>query len=81
MRIKWLSWILLVFLELYYITNIGIYGNTFKELGCHILLSPETNKEIMDQGINHSIDESCLSAKIYMGHIYAIINQVDYILC
>lgn len=51
----------------------------FKELGCHILLSPETNKEIMDQGINHSIDESCLSAKIYMGHIYAIINQVDYI--
>lgn len=52
----------------------------FSELKCEILISPETNKQILKDGINNSIDESCLSAKIYMGHVYFLINKVDYVL-
>ncbi len=52
----------------------------FKELDCEIILSPESNKEILKKGIEYSIDESCLSSKIYMGHIYSLIGKVDYIL-
>lgn len=52
----------------------------FKSLGCEIILSPNTNKQIIQNGIELSIDESCLSSKIYMGHVQALINQVDYIL-
>ena len=55
-------------------------GNIFKELGCNIILSPESNKEILRRGIEHSIDENCLSAKIYMGHVYSLIDKADYIL-
>lgn len=57
-----------------------LWETFFKELKCEILISPETNKQILKDGINNSIDESCLSAKIYMGHVYFLINKVDYIL-
>lgn len=52
----------------------------FNELKYEILISPETNKQILKDGVNNSIDESCLSAKIYMGHVYYLIDKVDYIL-
>ncbi|MGI6324657.1 MAG: acyl-CoA dehydratase activase-related protein [Bacilli bacterium] len=57
-----------------------LWETFFKELGCNIILSPESNKEILRRGIEYSIDENCLSAKIYMGHVYSLIDKVDYIL-
>ncbi|MDD4036230.1 MAG: acyl-CoA dehydratase activase-related protein [Bacilli bacterium] len=57
-----------------------LWETFFKELGCDVILSPETNKEILNNGIKYSIDESCLSSKIYLGHIYSLIDTVDYIL-
>nr|WP_275297756.1 acyl-CoA dehydratase activase-related protein [Clostridium sp. YIM B02551] len=58
----------------------NLWETFFKELNCDILVSPDTNKQILKDGINNSIDESCLSSKIYMGHVYHLINKVDYIL-
>jgi predicted nucleotide-binding protein (sugar kinase/HSP70/actin superfamily) len=52
----------------------------FKALGCEVVISDDTNKEILKDGINYSIDEACLSSKIYMGHVYSLIGKVDYIL-
>lgn len=57
-----------------------LWETFFKELGCTILISPETNKQILKDGVTNSIDENCLSAKIYMGHVYYLIDKVDYIL-
>lgn len=57
-----------------------LWETFFKELKCEILISPETNKQILKDGINNSIDESCLSAKIYMGHVHFLIDKVDYVL-
>lgn len=57
-----------------------LWKTFFKELKCEILISPETNKKILKNGVNSSIDESCLSAKIYMGHVHYLIDKVDYIL-
>lgn len=57
-----------------------LWKTFFQELKCEILISPETNKQILKDGISNSIDESCLSAKIYMGHVYYLIDKVDYIL-
>ena len=52
----------------------------FKELGCTVILSPDTNKEILKVGSSTSIDESCLSSKIYLGHVEYLIDKCDYIL-
>jgi predicted nucleotide-binding protein (sugar kinase/HSP70/actin superfamily) len=57
-----------------------LWETFFKELKCKILTSPETNKQILKNGVNNSIDENCLSAKIYMGHVHYLIDKVDYIL-
>jgi predicted nucleotide-binding protein (sugar kinase/HSP70/actin superfamily) len=57
-----------------------LWKTFFEQIGCEIILSPETNREILKNGINFSIDESCLSSKIYMGHVHYLINKVDYIL-
>lgn len=57
-----------------------LWETFFKELHCSIVVSPETNKKILKDGVNNSIDESCLSAKIYMGHVYHLIGKADYIL-
>lgn len=51
----------------------------FKNLGYDVKVSPETNKEIMDKGLSIAVDESCLSAKIFLGHVNYLIGKVDYI--
>lgn len=57
-----------------------LWETFFKELGCDIILSPETNRQILEDGISFSIDECCLPSKIYMGHVYWLIGKCDYIL-
>jgi len=64
---------------LYYRYNI-LWKTFFEKLNCNVILSPDTNKEIIDLGKNYSIDESCLSSKIYMGHVSYLIDKCDYIL-
>lgn len=64
---------------LYYRYNV-LWETFFGELGINTVTSEETNRKIMQDGINFSIDESCLPSKIFMGHIYALIGKCDYIL-
>ena len=64
---------------LYYRHNV-LWKTFFENLNCNIILSPETNKEIIDLGKKYSIDESCLSSKIYMGHVAYLVDKCDYVL-
>lgn len=57
-----------------------LWETFFKELNCDIIISEETNKKILTDGINFSIDECCLPFKIYMGHVYSLMGKCDYIL-
>jgi predicted nucleotide-binding protein (sugar kinase/HSP70/actin superfamily) len=51
----------------------------FKQMGFEVVVSPETNQQILKRGINLAVDESCLSLKIYLGHIDWLRDKVDYI--
>lgn len=64
---------------LYYRYHI-LWETFFKELGCETITSKETNKKILQDGINLAIDECCLPSKIYMGHVCSLIGKCDYIL-
>ena len=57
-----------------------LWKKFFESLGCKIVLSPETNEEILKLGINNTIDECCLSYKIYIGHALYLKDKCDYIL-
>ena len=57
-----------------------LWETFFEELDIEVVVSPETNKSLIGSGISHSIDESCLSSKIYMGHVAWLIGKCDHIL-
>ena len=57
-----------------------LWETFFEELDTEVIVSPETNKGIVGSGTLHSIDESCLSSKIYMGHVAWLVGKCDYIL-
>lgn len=62
----------------YYFKDLWI--TFFENLNIDVVISPETNKEIMDLGLKYSIDEMCLSLKNYIGHIAYLKDKCDYIL-
>lgn len=52
----------------------------FEELGMEVVLSEETNKNIINKGIKESVPEICVPVKIYVGHAIELLdNEVDYI--
>lgn len=63
---------------LYYKYHV-LWETFFDELGIEYIVSPETNKEIMRRGNSHTIDESCLSSKIFTGHVDYLLDKCDYI--
>ncbi len=52
----------------------------FEELGAKIVLSPTTNKRIVDKGIDLAVDDLCLPFKVYFGHVFELLNNnIDFI--
>lgn len=51
----------------------------FESLGFKILLSPQSNKEIIEVGVKTADPESCFSVKVLYGHILWLEGKVDFI--
>ncbi|HUW71641.1 MAG TPA: acyl-CoA dehydratase activase-related protein [Candidatus Humimicrobiaceae bacterium] len=51
----------------------------FENLGFKTLLSPKTNKEIVEWGVKASDPENCFSAKVFFGHLLWLDGKVDWI--
>ncbi len=64
---------------LYYRYRI-LWSVFFQELGIRTVISGPTDREILEQGSVLAIDEACLSLKIYLGHVRALVDKCDYIL-
>lgn len=56
-----------------------LWTTYFKELGFETVISPVTNKTILEDGDRYAIDENCLSSKLFFGHVCALIGKCDYI--
>ena len=65
---------------LFYYYYKDIWNVFFNELGIDVIVSPKTNKEIIDLGMKYSTDEMCLSIKNYIGHVAYLKDKCDYIL-
>lgn len=57
-----------------------LWKTFFKELDIDVVESIDTNKDIIENGKNLTVDEACLSLKIFMGHVNYLVDKVDYIL-
>lgn len=58
-----------------------VFIETFlQELEAEIIVSPDTNKAILDEGIRHCVDEACLPIKIFHGHVAWLKDKCDFII-
>ena len=57
-----------------------LWRTFFQELGMETVVSAATDRDILERGTALAIDEACLSLKIYLGHVAALLGQCDYIL-
>ena len=63
-----------------YYNDKDLWIEFFKNLGIDVIISPNTNKKIVDSGTKLAPSEACLSLKIYLGHIIELKDKCDYIL-
>ena len=64
---------------LYYYKHPELWKTFFEFLGYETVISPKTNKEILNKGVKVSESESCFSIKIFNGHVADIKDKADYI--
>ncbi len=64
---------------LYYYRYGTLWHTFFRNLGFEVVLSPDTNKALLAQGSKLSIDEGCLSLKLYLGHVHWLLDRCDLI--
>lgn len=48
-------------------------------MGCEIVTSDNTNKNILDNGVKYCVDEACLPIKVFHGHVESIKDKCDMI--
>ncbi len=51
----------------------------FTELGVEVVVSPETNKRILDAGLVYALGEACLPVKLFFGHVLELCGKVDFL--
>lgn len=49
-------------------------------IGCRQVVSPPTNRRIVERGTALAVDESCLSMKVFLGHVDAVAPHCDHVL-
>ena len=57
-----------------------LWHTFFEELGVKTAVSSPTDREILDRGTALAIDEACLSLKIFLGHVDALVGTCSYVL-
>jgi len=64
---------------MFYFDYYFLWRNFFNNLDVDVVISPKTNKDILNRGIELCVDEACLPIKIYHGHVDYLKDRVDYI--
>jgi len=58
----------------------GYFWKTFFEnLGAAVILSPKTNKEIIEMGVKIADPETCFATKVFLGHLLWLDGKCDLI--
>jgi predicted nucleotide-binding protein (sugar kinase/HSP70/actin superfamily) len=49
----------------------------FERLGVQIVVSPSTNKSILNLGVSRGVQDTCLPVKVFFGHAISLANECD----
>lgn len=56
-----------------------VWARMFAMLGCDVVFSPLTSRQILDWGVRAAATEFCLPVKVLAGHVCALDGKVDVI--
>lgn len=65
--------------SLFYFQHCSLWTDFFQSIGCNVVVSEDTNKEILDYGVKCCSNETCLPVKVFHGHVFSLRNKADYI--
>jgi predicted nucleotide-binding protein (sugar kinase/HSP70/actin superfamily) len=66
---------------LFYFYHYPLWKTFFTDLGAQVITSSPTNRQTIDHGIEHTVDECCFPIKVYFGHVRELMGKnPDYIL-
>jgi len=51
----------------------------FEELGAGVVVSPPTTQAMLSAGSSRVVAETCLPAKVFLGHVLSLVEKCDYI--
>jgi len=51
----------------------------FEELGAEVVVSPPTTQTVLSEGSSRVVAETCLPAKVFLGHVLSLVKKCDYI--
>ena len=60
-----------------YFTFYPLWKPFFETLGAEVIVSPESNKELLDDGVRNTVTDACVPIKLFHGHVAALIDKVD----
>lgn len=60
-----------------YFTLYPLVQPFFEGLGVDVVVSPESNKDILDEGIKETVNDACVPIKLLHGHVAALKDKVD----
>ena len=55
----------------------ALWKTFLEELGAEVVVSPPTNKIIIQQGLTYAVEEICFPAKVFLGHVLYLKDRVD----
>ncbi|MCD4785266.1 MAG: acyl-CoA dehydratase activase [Candidatus Eremiobacteraeota bacterium] len=65
---------------MYFFEHLPFWVRFFKELGYQVVLSDPTNKQIINDGVEHVLSETCFPIKISHGHVLNLMEKnIDFL--
>ncbi len=62
-----------------YYTFYPLWQVFLEKLGVEVVVSGQTNRKILEDGIKETVNDACIPIKIFQGHVIDLIGKVDYI--
>lgn len=62
-----------------YFAFLPMWQTFFEELGAEVVVSPPTDKEVLDRGVEEAVSDACVPIKLYLGHVRHLAGMVDYL--
>lgn len=57
----------------------NLWKTFLEELGLEVVISPPTNKLVIQRGLTYGVEEICFPVKVFLGHVLSLKDRVDFL--